>query len=401
MPRQLCRKVQASGEPVSPFRSGADERPFGTNAAGYNFAPIPFGSSVAMNILNAVYGDSTGGRWSATLKTARLLADKGHAVTLLIDRVDLPNVPADFVGPRIDVVTLRNSGHYDLIASWKASHLIRARSIDAVIAHSGRAICMLKRAAPRTVPVIAFNHSHNIKRTLEADAFFCITPYMKQIVDAATGGAKPSFVISNAVSIPPEEALSGKVGGVFSIGAMGRMVPNKGFRHLLDALARLAAEGVGFRAQLAGDGDERGALEQQARDLGIADRVAFPGWLDSAGKQAFFNSLDVVCFTSEWETQGIVILESFAWRKALIGTNIDGPSSCYIDGETALIVPPADPVALAAALRRLHDDPALRQRLAANGRHQAIRRYSNEAISELLDRSVERLVAETRRGRAE
>ncbi len=42
-----------------------------------------------MNILNAVYGDSTGGRWGATLKTARLLAEEGHSVTLLIDPVDL------------------------------------------------------------------------------------------------------------------------------------------------------------------------------------------------------------------------------------------------------------------------------------------------------------------------
>ena len=362
-----------------------------------NFAPE---TATIMNILNAVYGDSTGGRWSATLKTARLLADKGHTVTLLIDPADLPNVPAGFVGPRIKVETLANSGHYDLIASWRASRLIRARSIDAVIGHSGRAIYMLKRAAPEGVPVIAFNHSHNIKRTLKADAFFCITPYMKQIVDAATGGAKPSFVISNAVSIPPEETLADPAGGVFSIGAIGRMVPNKGFRHLLDALAQLGADGVAFRAQLAGDGEDRAALQQQARELGIADRVEFPGWLDPAGKQAFFNSLDVVCFTSEWETQGIVILESFAWRKALIGTNIDGPSSCYVDGETALVVPPADPVALAAALRRLHDDPVLRHRLAVNGRNEAIRRYSNEAISELLDRSIGRLVAEARKGRA-
>lgn len=353
-----------------------------------------------MNILNAVYGDSTGGRWSATLKTARLLANKGHSVTLLIDPADLSNVPADLVGPRIEVVKLRNSGHYDLIASWKAARLIRARSIDAVIAHSGRAIYMLKRAAPRTVPVIAFNHSHNIKRTLKADAFFCITPYMKQIVDAATGGAKPSFVISNAVSIPPEGALSDPEDGIFSIGAIGRMVPNKGFRHLLDALAQLAAEGMAFRAQLAGDGEDRAALQRQARELGIADRVEFPGWLDPAGKQAFFNSLGVVCFTSEWETQGIVILESFAWRKALIGTSIDGPSSCYVDGDTALVVPPADPGALATALRRVHDDPGLRRRLAENGRREAIRRYSNEAISELLDRSVGQLVAEARDGRA-
>lgn len=349
-----------------------------------------------MKILNAVYGDSTGGRWGATLSTARLLAGKGHDVTLLIDPADLPNVPADFARPCIEVVTIRNTGHYDVLASWKAGGLIRSRGIDAVIAHSGRAIHMLKRAVPRTVPVIAFNHSHNIKRTLKADAFFCITPYMKAIVDAATLGHKPSVVISNSVDVPADEFLAEPQDGVFSIGAIGRMVPHKGFRHLLAALASLAAEGVAFRAQIAGDGAERAALEKQARELGLGDRVTFPGWLDSVGKSEFFNSIDVVCLTSESEAQGIVILESFAWRKALIGTAVEGASSCYVDGETALVVPPADPLALAVALRRLHDDPDLRRRLAANGRQEAILHYSNEAIAELLDRSVRTLVQDLR-----
>lgn len=96
---------------------------------------------------------------------------------------------------------------------------------------------MLKRAAPAAVPVIAFNHSHDIKRTLKADAFFCITPYMKQIVCAAMGGQKPAFVISNAVQVPPLEVLAERSDdAVFSIGAIGRMVPNKGFQHLVAAL---------------------------------------------------------------------------------------------------------------------------------------------------------------------
>lgn len=346
-----------------------------------------------MNILNAVYGDSSGGRWGATLKTALLLAGKGHTLTLLIDPKDVGNVPASLARGDIEVVTLRNSGHYDLIASWKARRLIRERRIDAVIAHSGRAIHMLKRAAPKGVPVIAFNHSHNIRRTLVADAFFCITPYMKRIVDDATGGSKPSFVISNAVSVPPVEALQEHSGEPFSIGAIGRLVPPKGFHQLVAALGLLAHEGLAFRATIAGEGGQRAALEQQAEELGVHERIAFPGWIGPEQKRDFFNGLDVVCFTSDEEAQGITILESFAWRKALIGTDVNGPSSCYVDGETALVVPARDPVALAAALRRLHDDPELRRRLAENGRQEALRRYSDEVIAGLLDESVRRLVA--------
>lgn len=355
-----------------------------------------------MHILNSVFGDSTGGRWGATLKTAELLADRGHRVTLLLAPEDAHKVP-EYGRADIEVATLRNSGHYDLIASFQAHRLIRTRAIDTVIAHSGRAIHMLKRAAPAGVPVIAFNHSHNIKRTLKADAFFCITPYMKRIVDAATGGRKPAFVISNAVHVPPLEVLVERSDdAVFSVGAIGRMVSNKGFQHLVAALGLLAREGMHFRATIAGDGELRTALAEQAEALGIRDRIDFPGWIGADDKASFFNGLDVVCFTSEWDVQGITILESFAWRTALIGTEVDGPSSCYEDGETALVVPPMDPVALAQALRRLHDDPDLRRRLAANGREQAERNYSDAVIADLLDRHVAELVAQSRgaRGRA-
>jgi len=353
-----------------------------------------------MHILNAVYGDSTGGRWGATLKTAELLADRGHRVTLLLAPEDAHKVP-DYGRANIEVATLRNSGHYDLIASFRARRLIRARTVDAVVAHSGRAIHMLKRAAPRAVPVIAFNHSHNIKRTLKADAFFCITPYMKRVVDAATGGQKPAFVVSNAVQLPPPEVLVERDDDpVFTIGAIGRMVPNKGFQHLVAALGLLAREGMPFRATIAGDGELRATLMAQAEALGIRDRIDFPGWIGPEDKAAFFSGLDVVCFTSEWDVQPITILESFAWRKALIGTDVDGPSSCYEDGETALVVPPMDPPALAHALRRLHDDPVLRRRLAANARVQAERNYSDEVIAGLLDRHVSELVARHRGTRA-
>ena len=344
-----------------------------------------------MKIVNAVYGDSTGGRWAATLKTGRLLAGRGHEVILLIDPVDAPKVPAEDAAV-MELVTLKNSGHFDAIASWKAGRLLLERGIDAVIAHSGRAIHMLKRAAPRNMPVIAFNHSHNIKRTLKADAFFCITPYMKTIVDEATGGSKPAFVISNAITVPPAEVLVPRKDGVFTVGAMGRMVANKGLHHLVAALGILAREGVAFQATIAGDGEDRGALERLAEAAGIRDRIAFPGWIGAEQKAEFYNGLDVMCFTSESDVQPLVILETLAWGKALIGTDIPGPSTCYTDGETALVVPPGDPEALAAALLRLRNEPGLRARLGAAARRKAIECHADEVVAEFLDARLREVV---------
>ena len=345
-----------------------------------------------MRILNSVYGDSSGGRWSATLKTGELLAHAGHQLTLLIAPADLNKVP-DYAGRKIDVVSLKNSGHYDLIASWKAARLIRDRKIDAIIAHSGRAIHMLKRAAPSTVPVIAFNHSHNIKRTLKADAFFCITPYMKHIVDAATGGNKPSFVISNAVSIPPDEVLIASLAErPFTIGFIGRLALNKDLPTLIDAAAVLARQGVEFRLLLAGEGEERPMLERKVDELALHDKVVFAGWVGPAQKADFFQDCDVICSPSEWDTQPLTVLETFAWGKALVATDIPGPSSCYEHERTALVVPPKDPVAMAAALLRLKENPELRVRLAANGRRQAMAEHADAEVGGLLELRLKVLV---------
>ena len=345
-----------------------------------------------MRILNAVYGDSSGGRWSATLKTGELLAGRGHHVTLLIAPSDLAKVPG-YEGTGIDVVTLKNSGHYDPIASWKARRLIRACGIDAVIAHSGRAIHMLKRAAPSTVPVIAFNHSHNIKRTLKADAFFCITPYMKQIVDQATGGRKPSYVISNAVTVPPDEVLNaGSPDRPFTFGFIGRMALNKDLPTLVEAAAILERQGACFRLLLAGDGEERAMLERKVDAQGIRDRVEFAGWIGAERKAEFFNDCDVICSPSEWDTQPLMVLEALAWGKALVATDVPGPSSCYRNEETALVVPPKDPASMAVAMSRLMMDPALRERLGQNGRQQARAEYADEQVASLLDLRLRELV---------
>lgn len=348
-----------------------------------------------MHIMNAVYGDSTGGRWSATLKTGELLAQRGHRVTLLIAPEDAVKVP-DYTSQGIDVVTMRNTGHYDLVASWRARRLIRTRKVDVVIAHSGRAIHMLERAVPAGVPVVAFNHSHNIKRTLKADAFFCITPYMKQIVDAATGGLKPAFVISNAVSVPDEGLLERPLNAVFTVGAMARMAPNKGVSDLVEALGLLSREDLAFRAVIAGDGETRTALEERVAELGLQDKVHFPGWIKAEQKQAFFRDTDVICFTSESDVQPLVILESFAWGKALIGTDVPGPSSCYTHEDTAIVVPPKDPQALADALLRLARDPALRKTLGRRARAHAIANYADDVIGTALEKHLRLLIDRTR-----
>ncbi len=337
-----------------------------------------------MNILNAVYGDSTGGRWIATLKTARLLSEAGHQLTLLIAPEDASKIPGDFPAT-IRVEMLQNSGHYDLLASWRARSLLKRLKIDLCICHSGRAIYLLKRASRGICPVVAFNHSHNIKRTLKADAFICITPFMQQIISQSGHGQKPSAVISNAVSIPDESLLNPVRSAHFTVGAIARMAPNKGLHHLLAALGLLRRQGIYIHALIAGDGEERLSLERQQEELGLQDQVKFLGWISEQQKVDFYNAIDALCFTSEWDVQPLVILECLAHGRPLIATDIDGPSSIYRHGETAWVVPSMNPEALADGIEMLRSHPELCERLARQGRQQAIHAHSDDSIRRQLD----------------
>lgn len=344
-----------------------------------------------MRIINSVYGDSTGGRWGATLKTAELLCAAGHEVILLIAPEDQANIPADFAS-KVRVITLKNHGHWDVTASLKARAIIKAEKIDLCICHSGRAIYMLKRAARKLCPVVAYNHSHNIKRTLLADAFICITPYMQKIIQTASKDDKPTAVISNAISIPDESLLQPASNDVFTIGAIARMARNKGLHNLLDALALLKKQSITVNARIAGDGEERLQLQEQCSALGLQDTVKFIGWISAGTKTDFYNSVDIMCFTSESDVQPLVILESFAYAKTLIGTDTEGPSSMYMHKETAYVVPPRDPAALADAIAALLSDFDLRQTLAKNGRAKAIREHSDESITQQLEAFLQSLL---------
>jgi glycosyltransferase involved in cell wall biosynthesis len=144
--------------------------------------------------------------------------------------------------------------------------------------------------------------------------------------------------------------------------ALGRLHHNKGFDVLLDAVAQVPR----FYLWLAGEGEERAALEARAQRLGLGSRVAFLGWRDDVA--ALFASVDMLISSSRHEPLGNVVIEAWAAGVPVIAAASAGPRALIRDGETGLLVPPEDAGALAAALLRLSGDRALRLRLAAAGR---------------------------------
>jgi colanic acid/amylovoran biosynthesis glycosyltransferase len=173
--------------------------------------------------------------------------------------------------------------------------------------------------------------------------------------------------------------------GPLRILSVGTLHPHKGFAQLLDALERLADEGCDFRCTIVGGGPLEADLRRRAARAGLTGRVTLTGALTQADVVQHFarSSVFVLMAQPEWHW-GVpnVIVEALAAGNAVVTTRFGSVEELIQDGVTGLLVPPRDPPALAAAIRRLEADEALGRRLAAAGREIVAREYD-------LDRAVE------------
>jgi glycosyltransferase involved in cell wall biosynthesis len=157
------------------------------------------------------------------------------------------------------------------------------------------------------------------------------------------------------------------------ISCLGELGPRKGTPQLLEALARLAARDD-WAATIAGNGDVTGSREQAQR-LGVADRIDIPGWLDAADVDSVLRRTDILVLPSFAENLPMAILEGFAFGLAVVATPVGAIPEVIDHERNGLIVPTGDVDALAAALRRLIEDPDLRRTLGAAARRDHADRY--------------------------
>jgi glycosyltransferase involved in cell wall biosynthesis len=166
---------------------------------------------------------------------------------------------------------------------------------------------------------------------------------------------------------------------------VARFAPQKAHGVLLRALAQVESPRV--KLLLVGDdpfGDGRRRAEAEARELGLEGRAVFAGIRRDV--PAILSMSDAFVMASLWEGLGLVFLEAMAAGLPVLATRVSAVPEVVVEGETGLLVPPSDPAELAAALRRLAEDPELRRRLGRAGRARVRERFGLERmIEETLD----------------
>ncbi len=160
---------------------------------------------------------------------------------------------------------------------------------------------------------------------------------------------------------------------------VGRLVYYKGVDVLVRAMADVDADLV-----VIGTGPLEGKMREIAVAAGISDRITFMPPVPDDELVAWYHAADVFCLPSveRSEAFGAVQVEAHACGTPVVSTNLPtGVPFVNQDGVTGLIVPPGDAGALAAALRRLIDDPKLRARLGAQARDRARAMFSLDAMA--------------------
>jgi glycosyltransferase involved in cell wall biosynthesis len=144
----------------------------------------------------------------------------------------------------------------------------------------------------------------------------------------------------------------------------------KGFDYLLRAVQALSQRGAPVEAELIGDGEERADLEALARDLGVAERVVFRGYLPFSQVKEAMSRATVLVHPSDGLGDGLpnVLREAMAVGTPVIASDVAGIPEALDGGRCGVLVPPKDVGALADAIDALLNDEERRRRFAGLGR---------------------------------
>lgn len=384
-----------------------------------------------MRILHVVESLAPGGAERQLLNVANGTSPFGfeHVVVQLGGSVHLA---AEFHnrGHRLHNLQLENSWRA-LSAARHVRRIVRREDPDVV--HSwmfhadvtARLALMGRGLPPLVSSVVVPQYEPEVRRAAGWPAHKVA---LRRLVDASTARLTPTtfvacsrFVAGSCVRrlrVPPERVTliynavgyrdlvaDGNGGAIrqelglgaaaFLIGNVGRLDPQKGQAHLIDAFALVAQELEDAHLLIVGAGRLEEDLRERAAALGLAGRLHLLGLRNDIG--AILRALDLFAFPSLFEGQGVALIEAMAVGVPVIASSLAPVSEIISHDVTGLLVAPGDANGLAGAVIELASDELHRERLGRAGRDHVLRHFTVDATRHEWTRLYEQLARGRRR----
>lgn len=339
-----------------------------------------------------------GGQENRTLHECMGLKRLGARVIVLCKPESVLKQRAAQSGMEVIVHPMRSNR--DISAIRRAIGIIRDERVDIVSTHSGvdSLICALAGRFSSLKPVIV--RTRHLALPITSRFTYSVLPHMvvtvsesvrsHLVVDKGIPGDKV-VTIPTGVDLKrfdPDAApdtLRSELGldkDALIVGTIAILRRKKGHHVLLDAIPEVLREAPNAVFVFAGDGPQRGNIEDRIKALGLTQSVRLLGLRTDV--PSILKGLDLFVLPTLQEALGTSILEASAMRKAVVAARVGGVPEAVADGVTGVLVPPEDPSALAAAMTRLLRDAGGRTEMGRRGREMVEREYSTDRMAERM-----------------
>ncbi len=177
----------------------------------------------------------------------------------------------------------------------------------------------------------------------------------------------------------------------------GRLIRRKGVIYLIEAMERLKSI-KGLQLYIVGEGDQKNNLELATKERNLANAVKFFGFVSNEELSVLYKKClafvlpAIIDDRGDTEGLGIVLMEALMYKKPVIASKVGGIVDIVKDGNTGILVPEKNSVAIAAAIKQIVTKPDYGHKLGENGYKFIKENYSWEKIIDSIDRLYQRVI---------
>jgi glycosyltransferase involved in cell wall biosynthesis len=349
-----------------------------------------------MKILHVETGRHLYGGPQQVIYLISALLARGHDCTLICPPESGVDSAARAAG--IPVRNLFCAGDLDLPFAYRLTQYLQSSGPDLLHCHSRRGADMLGGLAASfaDVPAVVSRRVDNTEMRLMAALRYrpfrkiiAISEAIAAVLRDHDVAAERIEVIRSAVDTTQFDtpADRGAFNAEFSVpeealvlGAAGQLIPRKGHRYLLEAMAGLNQKHAQLRLIIFGDGYLNNQLRAQAASLGLGDVVQFAGFRDDLDE--LMGCFDIFVHPALAEGLGVATLKAAAAGVPVVGFKAGGLTEAIADGETGILVPAEDVIALQGAIATLINSKDVRLSMGKAGRSRMQNEFSIDTMAD-------------------